>query len=277
MQSVVERVAADVRENLPSMRHFLRGRFRRTSRRRSSSPPGPAQPCPQRRRIRSRHSRAPRSVVVSGTMEELASRKWQRICVSDNGPGIPAHDLPKIFLPFYTTKSEGTGLGLAVVQKVALQHGGSIEAKNLAPTATGGGAEFMPLLTQFTHPHWRRIHAYVTFAAGSPRHPPIPRQSASKLGRGDTRAAESDLCAYDIACIRLIFQHLAITLPASPVTQQTRSTEHSAAKADATPASRPPLRNSAAAGKRTLPTAPAHDGNPPPRRPVRRRRSNQLQ
>jgi two-component system sensor histidine kinase FlrB len=47
--------------------------------------------------------------------------------------------LPKIFLPFYTTKSEGTGLGLAVVQKVALQHAGSIEARN----RTDGGAEFL--------------------------------------------------------------------------------------------------------------------------------------
>jgi signal transduction histidine kinase len=78
-------------------------------------------------------------VTISGTIEELGGRKWQRICVADNGPGIPELDLPKIFLPFYTTKSEGTGLGLAVVQKVALQHGGSIEARN----RPGGGAEFL--------------------------------------------------------------------------------------------------------------------------------------
>ena len=78
-------------------------------------------------------------VSISGTLEELGGRKWQRICVADNGPGIPERDLQKIFLPFYTTKSEGTGLGLAVVQKVALQHGGSIEARNRA----GGGAEFL--------------------------------------------------------------------------------------------------------------------------------------
>src|ERR1700723_2140825 len=81
---------------------------------------------------------APR-VTISGTIEDLGGRKWQRICVADNGPGIPPTDLPKIFLPFYTTKSEGTGLGLAVVQKVALQHAGSIEARN----RPGGGAEFL--------------------------------------------------------------------------------------------------------------------------------------
>lgn len=79
-------------------------------------------------------------VIISGTIEELAGKSWQRICVSDNGPGVPEQDLPKIFLPFYTTKSEGTGLGLAVVQKIALQHGGSIEARN---RADGGGAEFL--------------------------------------------------------------------------------------------------------------------------------------
>jgi signal transduction histidine kinase len=82
--------------------------------------------------------KAPR-VTISGSLEELGGRKWQRICVADNGPGIADHDLQKIFLPFYTTKSEGTGLGLAVVQKVALQHGGSIEARN----RPGGGAEFL--------------------------------------------------------------------------------------------------------------------------------------
>ena len=78
-------------------------------------------------------------VSISGTLEELGGRKWQRISVADNGPGILERDLQKIFLPFYTTKSDGTGLGLAVVQKVALQHGGSIEARNCAH----GGAEFL--------------------------------------------------------------------------------------------------------------------------------------
>ena len=81
---------------------------------------------------------APR-ITISGSIEELGGRKWQRLSIADNGPGIPENDLPKIFLPFYTTKSEGTGLGLAVVQKVTLQHGGSIEARN----RSGGGAEFL--------------------------------------------------------------------------------------------------------------------------------------
>jgi signal transduction histidine kinase len=98
-----------------------------------------------------RESGAAPRVVISGTVEELAGRDWQRIRVADNGPGIPERDLPKIFLPFFTTKSEGTGLGLAVVQKIALQHGGSIEARNQSTSGAasgvtgeaGGGAEFL--------------------------------------------------------------------------------------------------------------------------------------
>jgi signal transduction histidine kinase len=78
-------------------------------------------------------------VTISGSVQDRLGRPWQRLAVSDNGPGIPDQDLSKIFLPFYTTKSEGTGLGLAVVQKVAMQHGGAIEARN----HTDGGAEFI--------------------------------------------------------------------------------------------------------------------------------------
>jgi signal transduction histidine kinase len=66
----------------------------------------------------------------------------QRMRILDNGPGIPEEALPKLFLPFFTTKANGTGLGLAVVQKVVLQHGGRIEARNRAE----GGAEFIVTL-----------------------------------------------------------------------------------------------------------------------------------
>jgi signal transduction histidine kinase len=46
--------------------------------------------------------------------------------VSDNGRGIAEGDLPSVFRPFYTTRPEGTGLGLAVVRKVARDHGGRV-------------------------------------------------------------------------------------------------------------------------------------------------------
>jgi len=63
----------------------------------------------------------------------------QQIIFRDSGPGIPEADLPKVFLPFFTTKSEGTGLGLALVQKIIVHHGGSVEARKRPE----GGAEFI--------------------------------------------------------------------------------------------------------------------------------------
>jgi len=78
-------------------------------------------------------------VVIHGELDQAGALPGQRIFVSDNGPGIPADALTKIFMPFYTTKTNGTGLGLAVVQKIIVQHGGTIEARN----RSAGGAEFV--------------------------------------------------------------------------------------------------------------------------------------
>ncbi len=78
-------------------------------------------------------------VTIRGEIDKSAPLHGQRISIADNGSGIPAEALSKIFVPFYTTKANGTGLGLAVVQKIVVQHGGSIEARNQSP----GGAEFI--------------------------------------------------------------------------------------------------------------------------------------
>jgi nitrogen-specific signal transduction histidine kinase len=78
-------------------------------------------------------------VIIRGEIDKSGPLQGQRISITDNGPGIPAEALTKIFMPFYTTKANGTGLGLAVVQKIVVQHGGSIEARNQAL----GGAEFI--------------------------------------------------------------------------------------------------------------------------------------
>ena len=68
----------------------------------------------------------------------------QRITVLDNGSGIAADALPNLFHPFFTTKARGTGLGLAVVQKIIVQHGGQVEARNLP----AGGAAFIVTLPE---------------------------------------------------------------------------------------------------------------------------------
>lgn len=49
------------------------------------------------------------------------------ISFTDTGPGIPAGDLGAIFEPYFTTKSEGSGLGLMIVQRIVRDHGGELE------------------------------------------------------------------------------------------------------------------------------------------------------
>jgi two-component system nitrogen regulation sensor histidine kinase GlnL len=51
-------------------------------------------------------------------------------CVKDNGPGVPEDLLPHLFDPFVTTKSTGSGLGLALVSKIIGDHGGIIECES---------------------------------------------------------------------------------------------------------------------------------------------------
>jgi PAS domain S-box-containing protein len=82
------------------------------------------------------------AVILRGETSESYEDRTQRIRILDNGPGIPIEALPKLFRPFFTTKVNGTGLGLAVVQKILLQHGGQVEAQN----RVGGGAEFIVTL-----------------------------------------------------------------------------------------------------------------------------------
>jgi signal transduction histidine kinase len=55
------------------------------------------------------------------------------IVVEDSGPGVPNEVLPKIFDPYFSTKSTGTGLGLAIARKAIEEHGGRIHAENVNP------------------------------------------------------------------------------------------------------------------------------------------------
>jgi signal transduction histidine kinase len=58
--------------------------------------------------------------------------------VADNGPGVPASLRQDVFLPFFTTKEKGTGIGLSLVRQIVLAHQGSISLDE----RTGGGACF---------------------------------------------------------------------------------------------------------------------------------------
>jgi two-component system sensor histidine kinase HydH len=60
------------------------------------------------------------------------------IAVRDNGPGIPPEKLVSIFDPYFTTKPEGSGLGLWIAQQIVTAHGGTLKVQN----AAGQGAVF---------------------------------------------------------------------------------------------------------------------------------------
>lgn len=64
------------------------------------------------------------------------------LSVADDGAGVPADQLEKIWEPFYTTKEKGTGLGLAVCRQIVESHGGTITVES----APGEGARFLVLL-----------------------------------------------------------------------------------------------------------------------------------
>ena len=60
-----------------------------------------------------------------------------RLKVEDNGPGFPENVLQRAFEPYVTTKSKGTGLGLAVVKKIADEHRARVRIANLGSGEDG--------------------------------------------------------------------------------------------------------------------------------------------
>jgi len=73
-----------------------------------------------------------------------------RIAVIDNGPGVPPAMASRIFMPFVTTRARGTGLGLAVVQKIIVMHNGRVTVQ----PEPGGGTRFvvsLPMVADEPH------------------------------------------------------------------------------------------------------------------------------
>ncbi len=63
---------------------------------------------------------------ASGPKPGNHHRPTVRLVIADNGPGIPPQHLPRLFQPFFTTRTKGTGLGLSIVRKIMDAHGGHV-------------------------------------------------------------------------------------------------------------------------------------------------------
>ena len=76
-------------------------------------------------------AKTPQSGTPAGLSlrDKHAEGRFLCITFADNGPGIAPDHLPQLFTPFFTTKSQGTGLGLPVSQQIIAQHGGTIRRR----------------------------------------------------------------------------------------------------------------------------------------------------
>lgn len=80
-----------------------------------------------------------RRVTISGALStDAAGKEWAHVELRDTGSGLAEADLQRIFIPFFTTKSKGHGVGLALAHRVITDHGGTLSAAN----APDGGALF---------------------------------------------------------------------------------------------------------------------------------------
>lgn len=81
--------------------------------------------------LRAMEGRPGSRLTLAAVAEQVDGRPHWRLTLQDNGCGIPAEAIPRIFDPFYTTFGGGTGLGLAVSHRILMAHGGlmNIESK----------------------------------------------------------------------------------------------------------------------------------------------------
>jgi len=87
---------------------------------------------------------AAKAMVGRGAIEVRVTGdgRGMAITIADHGPGIPQEMRQRVFEPYFTTKRDGTGLGLALVRQTLEAHGGTITAGE----TPGGGATFSIVL-----------------------------------------------------------------------------------------------------------------------------------
>ncbi len=64
-------------------------------------------------------------------MADIDNNFRPQISVIDNGPGISEESLDKIFIPFYTTRHQGSGIGLSISRQIMRVHGGNLKARSV--------------------------------------------------------------------------------------------------------------------------------------------------
>jgi PAS domain S-box-containing protein len=75
-------------------------------------------------------------IVITGEVDGSTDHGYAHVRISDTGGGIPPEDLNRIFIPFFTTKSRGYGIGLALVQKIVVAHGGDVAVERSGSLGT---------------------------------------------------------------------------------------------------------------------------------------------
>lgn len=98
--------------------------------------------------------------------------RFVSVAFKDTGPGIPPEELGTIFEPYFTTKSEGTGLGLMIVQRIVRDHGGELEVHSEPRSGT--------TFTLFLPRDERRIRLLQAPSAAEPAAPPPRKRTARK-------------------------------------------------------------------------------------------------
>jgi two-component system sensor kinase FixL len=91
----------------------------------------------------------PVEIGVHWSDGDLAGQPAIRVAVRDNGPGLTADQRQRLFEPFYTTKVQGTGLGMAIASRLVEAHGGTIEAG--PAEGQGPGTTIVITLPRGTH------------------------------------------------------------------------------------------------------------------------------
>jgi len=111
------------------------------------------------------------STAIRRATRRGAAAAFLEVRFRDTGVGIPPGDLRNLFIPFFTTKEKGTGLGLPISQRIIENHGGTIEVRS----QPGMGATFTVLLPV-------ESDAYSAYVEKKPSIPALPRPAWSLPG-----------------------------------------------------------------------------------------------